>query len=46
MLMRVVKVACRHTSAPACAQHVVWSEMYRSAKRNRGQGTAEEAPLP
>lgn len=29
--------ACRHTDAKACAEHVVWSEMFCVAKRNRAR---------
>ena len=29
--------ACRHTDAKACAEHIVWSEIFCVAKRNRAR---------
>ncbi len=46
MLMRRVKMACRHTSAQACAEQAVWAQMFGGAKKNRGQDTDGEAPQP
>jgi hypothetical protein len=36
MLMGRAKAPCRHTSARACIEHAMWSQVFGSTKRNRG----------
>ena len=39
-------VRMRHTSARACREHAVWSQIVCGVKKNRRQDSTGEAPLP
>ena len=45
MPIRAPRCGRRHTNAWACIEHAVRSQIFCSAKRNREQDIAEEAPL-